>query len=76
MEHQGWAIDTLLSATTERTKSPNNGHAIGCGDIGGIENLREIGIVFGQNDAVHRGHTDIVAGNVWLDGSFGCPLSA
>jgi len=76
MEHERGAINTLLVRTAEGPKSPNDGHAVGCGDVGGVEDFGKGGIVFGHDDAMDRGDADVMAGRVWQNGALRSPLPA
>ena len=76
MQHERWAIDSLLAVTAERTKGPNHRHSIRGGDVGRIQDFRERRIVLRQNDAVDGGYTNIVTWGVRIGSAFVGPLLA
>src|ERR1700722_1804218 len=58
-EHQAWAVDSSHISEAMIPPQPNSGHAIGCVQKCGIEDVPVVLIFLCLDDALCAGHTDV-----------------
>lgn len=58
-EHEVGAVDARNGSALKELAEPHEGHAVGGGEPGGVENAAERGVVVGFAEAVNAGEADV-----------------
>lgn len=59
-EHESRAVDSLLLGRSERAEGPDDGHAVRGGNVSGVKDFGESGIIVSSNDSVDRSNADVM----------------
>src|SRR3569833_1385227 len=75
-EHQRGTVDTLLFPRPEGAKSPDERHAIRCGNVGFVQDPGDLGIILRHDDAVNRSDANVMRFRAASGAAINGPLAA